>query len=186
MTVFVVADSVPATFDAALSDVDWRLVDPPSAAATLETDPPTAVVLDWSVAADHAGALLDALRSVPDADVPVVVVADDHDADADLGPIDSLLVRPVASADLRSAVDRATLVGEYDRVVGELFDRARAEATEGDDPPEHSTELGRLRRDADAVLDELVGIGSPELLAALLAERGGPDGSRTGEGPVGG
>lgn len=183
VTLLVVTGTPSSVVGAPLGEVDERHVATVSAAvAAIEDDPPSAVVVDRESTVRDGGdggddlgvrAVLDAAGSAPTV-VPVVLVADD-DAVQTVRPVDDLLVRPVEPDRLRNAVDRALLVHEYDRTVTELFDAARAAASDDSGPPWRVEELGRLRRKADALIDDLVALDAPDLLATLVETTTGSD-----------
>lgn len=170
MTVLVVAESVPDAVEAALQDEDWHRVDAASAAVrTVEDEAPAAVVL--VAGSFDPGPVVEAARSA-DAVVPVVAVG----GGGVPAPraVDATVERPVEADRLREVVERALLISDYDGAVARLFDRAKEQSSDADGPPAGSPDLRRLRGEADAALSELVALDDPELLAALVEERGLP------------
>lgn len=169
MSVLLVADGSPRAIESALQDVEFVRLDSISSAKTaLAEDPPSVVVVDDDSVGDETAALLDALRTVDDV-VPAVLVVSDPDALHSLRSVDRLVVRPFEPATLRTEVEQALLVGEYEEVIGRLFERAKARAGDADGPLTTPGDVQRLRRDADALLDDLVAYDDPGLLAALFS-----------------
>lgn len=170
MTVLVVAERVPDADEAALQVEDWNRVDDTSAAVrVVEDEAPAALVL--VAGSFDPGPVVEAARSADDV-VPVVAVGEEGVPAP--RAVDATVERSVETDRLREAVERALLISDYDGAVARLFDRAKERSSDADGPPASSPELRRLRREADAALSELVALDDPELLAALVEERGLP------------
>lgn len=172
VTVLVVTGGFPEHVEAALRPVADRHVASASAGvAAIADESPVAAVVDRRSLGADADSVVDAAWSATLL-VPVVLVAE-----ADAGPVlravDARVTPPVDPDHLVEAVERAALLGEYDATVEALYDRAqeRPSGEDGDgDADADGPDLHRLRRDADELLDDLVAMGSPELLGGLLAE----------------
>lgn len=173
MTVLVVAAGSPEAVESALPDRRLRHVD--SVASTREAlaDRPAAVVVDRASLGPAADDLVSTVLAL-DERVPVVIVADEP-VDADLRSFDAAVVRPFDDRELADAVECGLLVGEYDDAVGELYEQCRQRADGDPDPLAASPDLRRLRRDADAVLDDLVSLERADPVAAVLGYRADED-----------
>lgn len=167
MTILVVAAGTPDAIEAALPEAEWQRVDSPSAVRTsLAEDPPEVVVVDGSSLENAATEVVDAVRAV-DGTVPVVVVAETG-VEVGLRSIDDLVLAPFEDDVLWEAVQRARLVSRYDDAVSALFEQCRRRAEDEPGTLEIPPDLRRLRQDADDLLDDLVALEAPDLLAAIL------------------
>lgn len=168
MSVLVVASRSPSAIETTLEGVESRHLPPGSVTNSEIADAaPVVVVLDHSSPGGELATLFETVRSSGDL-TPVVVVADEEASVPSLRAIDRLVVRPYEPATLREAVEETMLVSEYDRAVGKLFDRAVEEASGADRSGPIPRDVQRLRREADGLVDDLVAIDDPDLLAALL------------------